>query len=165
MKGRLYSKFSYAFSGIRAGFLSELNIRIEFFLGLLALLISAFLKISSLELALILAFVALVLGFEYFNTGLEWFVDQNHKERSPFAKYIKDSAAAAVLIASISALLCAALIWIPRLSFLLKHGFSYSQTEVLQIAVSALLVIVFPFVCKRVPLKTKADLLLLLEEK
>lgn len=164
MVGRLWSKFSLAFRGLRSAYLTEENIRVEMFLGLLALLISSALKLSSFELVIILAFAALVLSLEYFNTAMEWMVDMHQPFPSPYAGQAKDASSSAVLISSIAALIAALMLWIPRLTFFIKHGISYDAGELATILAALLALILFCIVSIMVPLRSKAQLITNLEE-
>jgi len=63
----------------------------------------------------ILVAIGLVLTAELFNTALEEFCDMVKSEHDPHVAKIKDLAAAAVFIASWTALLLGAAIFIPHL--------------------------------------------------
>lgn len=130
MSLKFKDSFAVALKGIALGFKTEANIRREIFLGLLALAISALVKVSTTELAIIIAFIGFVLCAEYLNTGLEWFIDEYHPQHSEFAAYVKDISAGAVLLASISALAGALVIWIPRVLLLAQTNFRLGQDQV-----------------------------------
>lgn len=72
-------------------------------------------RISRLEwIALVLA-AGIVLAAEAINTAIEIDINLTSPEQHPFARDTKDVAAGAVLIASLMALIIAALIFVPHL--------------------------------------------------
>lgn len=62
--------------------------------------------------AVVVLAVALVLAFELANSALEYLIDHLHPQIAPEIKRAKDVAAAAVLVASIAALLVGVLMLI-----------------------------------------------------
>ncbi|MCY7292766.1 MAG: diacylglycerol kinase family protein, partial [Ferruginibacter sp.] len=92
---------------------NERNFKIEIFLAV-AVCISGFaLRISSIEWLVILINIGFVLSAELVNTAIEKLCDVTTKEMNPIIKIIKDVAAAAVLLAAITAFICALIIFIP----------------------------------------------------
>jgi len=85
----------------------------------LAIVISALLRISAIEWVIVVLCCGIVLITELLNTAIEAVTDLACEERHPLAKIAKDTAAAATLIASVSSLIIAALIFGPRLFSLL----------------------------------------------
>ena len=67
------------------------------------------------ELAILLLTIGFVLVLEALNTALEALVDLASPEYHPLAKIAKDVAAAAVLIAAITAVLVGLVLLLPRL--------------------------------------------------
>jgi diacylglycerol kinase (ATP) len=57
----------------------------------------------------------IVLSAELFNTALEAAIDRASPEHHPLAKVAKDTAAGAVLISAIGAVIVGVLIFLPRL--------------------------------------------------
>lgn len=155
MPGRLCSRFRFAFVGLKAGFLSEENIRIEMGLALFAITVSTALKLSALEFAIIASLVGFVLALEYLNTGIEWLTDLYQPQISPVAKFVKDTAAASVLIASIGSICVALFLWLPRAIFYVRHGLNYSAST--WVALIACLVAFGAYfaLLKLLPLKNK----------
>ena len=104
-----------ALAGIAIAWKEELNFRIEIGCGILALIAAWFLGVSPLELLIIMLLIGFVLSAEALNTALEEFCDMVQRNPDPHIAKIKDLAAAAVLIASFTALVVGAAIFIPYL--------------------------------------------------
>ncbi len=118
----LPSSFRYAFQGIRYGLSSQRNFRIHCLLGTLTLVLSFWLELSRSETSILVLTIASVLILELINTSIEAVVDLAIGPKfHPLAKIAKDCAAAAVVIASISALVIAFLVLFPPL--LVQLGF------------------------------------------
>lgn len=111
----LKGRFKYALSGLKEGVIKDDSIRLQFVFALMAIALSAFLKLSALEWLLILLAITLVISFEIFNSCLEKTVDYISLKKDPRAKLIKDMAAGAVFIVSCFALITAIIIWLPKI--------------------------------------------------
>lgn len=92
----------FAWAGIAHAYRTQANFRIEVWAGVLAVGLALGLHVSP---APILLACALVLSLELLNTALEAVVDLASPELHPLAKAAKDTAAGAVLVASMGALL------------------------------------------------------------
>ena len=119
-KGNNYFKsrfisFRNAFIGLFFTLKSQANFKIQLFAGGLAIILGVILKISPLEWCLIILSVGLVLGMETLNTSIEILCNKIEEEYNESIKKIKDIAAAAVLIFSISALIIGGIIFIPKI--------------------------------------------------
>ena len=114
-RGDLASSFRHAIEGVRYVLAAERNARIDLVVAILAILVGAWLELSPLEWALVIASVALVFAGEMANTVVELTVDLITLEEHPLAKHAKDVAAGAVLVAATSAALIGVLILGPRL--------------------------------------------------
>jgi len=68
-----------------------------------------------MEFLMLIAVIAMVWIAELFNTCIEKLIDFVSTEKHPQIKLIKDMAAAAVMIASVAALLVGAIIFIPKI--------------------------------------------------
>ena len=105
---RLYNKnfleaWKNAFSGIVYAFKTQRNLRIQLVAGIIVVILGIVLKISSSEWAILSLAVFFVLGSEMMNTALEASVDLTTEEYHIKAKLAKDTAAGAVVLASINA--------------------------------------------------------------
>ena len=73
------------------------------------------LKISVTEWCICLVLFGLIISLEMVNTAVEAVVDLVTRERRPLARYAKDTAAGAVLAASIFAAIVGIIIFAPKL--------------------------------------------------
>ncbi|MCL2085979.1 MAG: diacylglycerol kinase family protein [Oscillospiraceae bacterium] len=98
------SCFLYALSGLKTALVSERNLRIHISVMVMVFYFSRFYNFSRLEYALLVLTCAVVIALELVNTAIENAVDLSG-EISDNAKTAKDTAAAAVLVAAIFAVL------------------------------------------------------------
>lgn len=98
------ARLVYALAGIKAVWHREASFRTQVGFAAAAAAVVAVLRPGWLWTALIAACVGLVLAFELMNSALEYLIDKVHPEIAPEIKRAKDAAAAAVLVASITAL-------------------------------------------------------------
>jgi len=110
---RLLKSFKYAISGLVKIFKEEQNLRIQFFLGLLAMCFAYFFKIEKIEFLLIIFSVGLVILMETINSAVERIADILKPRINNYIKEIKDITAAAVMIASIISLIIGIIIFYP----------------------------------------------------
>ena len=104
----LFMSFAYAFRGIYYALKYERNMRIHFTCMVYMysfLLIYDFFKVSATQFAVIFLANALVTALELVNTAVERSVDLASREHTEKGKVAKDTAAGAVLIAAIFAVL------------------------------------------------------------
>jgi diacylglycerol kinase len=94
---------SNAMDGLTNAIREEPNFRIQIVMGLLAIVAAAALRFGPSQWALLILAIGLVLCAELFNTCLEHFIDLMHPAEHDLAMRAKHSGAAAVLIASLTA--------------------------------------------------------------
>lgn len=111
--------FVYAFNGLVIFFRHERNGKIQSFVAAVILVVSWWLKVSSMELIIILACIAAVLSLEMLNSALEKLCNLVHPTYHPAIKTIKDMAAASVLWTSIFSTIIGVIIFLPKISSLL----------------------------------------------
>lgn len=112
----LLSSFKYAWAGVRYAFVTQRNFRIHTVIGVLAISLGFFLKITPVEMAVVGLTISLVLVLELLNTAIESVVDLTVKQSyHELAKIAKDCAAGAVLVSTLAAVLVAGLILLPPL--------------------------------------------------
>ncbi|MDO4244427.1 MAG: diacylglycerol kinase [Deinococcus sp.] len=99
---RWWRSAGFAWAGVAHTYRSQPNFRIETWAAVVALSLALLLRVPLAPIALS---CALVLALELVNTAAEALVDLVSPEVHPLAKVAKDSAAAAVLLASFGALL------------------------------------------------------------
>jgi diacylglycerol kinase len=113
MKKRIQS-FGYAFRGIKAVFLSEVNMKIHIFITVLVVIGGVVFTISLTEWMFCLVCIAIVTGAEMMNTAIENVVDLASPEQHPLAGKAKDIAAGAVLLCAIISVIIGLIIFLPK---------------------------------------------------
>lgn len=103
----------YAIAGLRYVYVHERNFRIHVVIALIALIMAITLQASAVQWLFIITAVASVFALEIVNTVFEKVVDMFHPRVHEYAGIIKDLMAAAVVVASLSALIVGASIFIP----------------------------------------------------
>ena len=110
-----YQSFGHAFRGWWYVLRTQRNAWIHTVIATLVFIVSAWLKISRQEWAIIILTSAMVFAAEFINTAIEAVVDLASPEKHPLAKVGKDVGAAAVLISALAAILIGLLILGPPL--------------------------------------------------
>ncbi len=113
--GGLVPSFRYAGAGLWWALKTQRNLRIHIGLGTLATLLGLLLGFSTLEFAVLVVTMTLVITLELVNTVVEAAVDLASPAYHPLAKVAKDVAAGAVLASAIGAVLIGLLLFLPRL--------------------------------------------------
>ena len=113
--GRFVKSFGYAFSGLGYAFKSQFNFKVHVLILVLVGIAGCWLKLSATEWLWIAVAGGVVLVVELLNTAIEVLVDLVSPAIHPKAKIIKDVAAAAVLVAAVTALLIGLLIFVPKI--------------------------------------------------
>jgi undecaprenol kinase len=98
-----WRRLAFAVVGIRATIRSEASFRAQLLLGLAAAVVLALVRPPLIWLAMCFMSASVVLALELVNTALEHLADRLHPERHIAIQRAKDCAAAAVLLASIAA--------------------------------------------------------------
>jgi diacylglycerol kinase (ATP) len=109
-----FKSFYYAGAGIKQFFRQEHNARIHLAAAIVVGLLAWWLKVSPTEAVALVIVVGLVWVTEMLNTCVEKTMDMVTREQHPQVKIIKDLAAGAVLIATITALIVGSIIFIPK---------------------------------------------------
>jgi diacylglycerol kinase len=108
--------FYHAFAGISSTFKSERNFRVHLIAAALAIVLGFILKIGSLQWLAVTFSIGLVLTAECINTAVEHIVDLvTERTYHDAAKAAKDTAAAAVLVASLCAAVTGFMVFLPPL--------------------------------------------------
>ncbi len=118
----LPESFYHAFAGVLIGLKRERNLRIHFCLVPVVCATAVWLRVDTVGwLALVLS-MAFVISTEFLNTAIEHLVDiSTDGQYHLSAKYAKDTAAAAVLLASVTAATVGLIVLGPRLFATLVH--------------------------------------------
>ncbi len=106
--------FENAFYGLKVFLTTTHNSWIQISVGLITVWLGFVFDISQTEWLFVVLSIGFVLAAEAFNTALEFDIDLTSPEYHQFAKYTKDVAAGAVLIASITASVVGLIIFLPK---------------------------------------------------
>ena len=112
---RLYKSFVYSFRGLFKTFKEEQNLKVQTFIGLLALGFGWYFKISRFEWLALILVISLVILMEVVNSAVERVTDVLKPRINGYVKEIKDIMAAAVMLASFIAVIVGLIIFIPYL--------------------------------------------------
>lgn len=110
---RLFKSFGYAFKGLLKTFREEQNLRLQIAASLAAAAAAAYFRISRLEWAALVLAIILVLVTEIVNSAAERITDVLKPRINSYVKEIKDIMAAAVMFASLAALIIGIIIFWP----------------------------------------------------
>lgn len=110
----LIDSFNYAFDGVVYAFKTQRNIRLHFLAAGIVLLVSLVLKLTKVEVLLLLTTIAFVIVAEMINTAIEVTIDMITREHHPLAAIAKNVAAGAVLVASFLAVIVGYLVFFPK---------------------------------------------------
>lgn len=113
---RIFNKFLNAFRGFFILAKEEKSLWFHFFSTIIVVILGFVFKVTRTEWVLLSLTIALVIGMEIMNTGLEYLVDLVSFEYNVRAKKVKDLGAAATLFASIVAIVVGLIIFIPYLT-------------------------------------------------
>ncbi|NVN96189.1 MAG: diacylglycerol kinase family protein [Bacteroidetes bacterium] len=120
LKNRLKS-FIYAFKGVKFVFLSQHNMWIHIVLAFIAVTLGFVLGINIFEWVAVIFSIGFVLSMEIFNSAIETLVDLTSPNYNEKAGKIKDMAAGAVLISAITTAIIGAIIFIPKILNFLNY--------------------------------------------
>lgn len=112
---KIIKKFYYAITGCVDGMLHDKSIRLQGIISILVVLGGIYVQLHIQEWMIIVAMIGFVVTLEYVNSAIEGIVDMISPNYHPMAKKVKDYAAAAVLVASITAFLMAVFILLNRI--------------------------------------------------
>ena len=111
---RLHS-FAAALRGLLTSVRSEANFQLELVLAIIATALGTWLHLAAVEWAILVLAMGGVLAAELFNTAIEQLADVQKPRLDPVVKIVKDVAAAAVLVTSLTALIIGIVLFAPRL--------------------------------------------------
>ena len=112
---RFIKSFSYALDGLKYAFKYEQNIIAHIFATILVIAFGIIFHISYTEWLILFLIIGLVIATELINTSIEATIDLITKEKNPLAKVAKDTAAAAVMVFAIIAVILGLMIFIPKI--------------------------------------------------
>jgi undecaprenol kinase len=114
--------FFHAFHGLWVGLKEQRNVRIHLSVACLVLIMAVLFKVDLQDWVSLIVAMGFVLCAEFINTALEYLVDISADgEYHSSARAAKDTAAAAVLIASLVATIIGVIVFGPRLLILYRQ--------------------------------------------
>ncbi|MEI8360967.1 MAG: diacylglycerol kinase family protein [bacterium] len=116
---RLIKSFTYAFKGLVKTWREEQNLQIHTVMAIITILIGFLFGLSSIEWLFLILCITLVVIMEVVNSAVERVTDILKPRIHGYVKEIKDIMAAAVLLASISAVIVGLIIFGPKFYALL----------------------------------------------
>jgi len=105
----------FALQGMKQFFSRDRNGQIQIVIGITAIILGFTVSLTSFQWLLVLFCIGLVISLEMINSAIERFCDLVTTDFHPGIKVIKDVAAGAVLVASITSLVIGLIIFIPAL--------------------------------------------------
>lgn len=130
--------FNYAIEGIVYALRTQRNMRVHMTVAVLVAVGSLFLGVTRMELVSVVFAISLVFLTELLNTAIEAAVDVAVDTYDPLAKTAKDVAAAAVLVASVNALIVAYLVLFDPLRGITQRGLEVVRFAAPDVTVIAL---------------------------
>ena len=112
---RFFKSFGYALDGLVYAFKYEQNMLVHILATITVVILGIVLEISPVEWLICFLIIGLVIATELINTSIEAVVDLTCPETNPLAKVAKDTAAAAVMVFAIVAILLGVFIFLPKI--------------------------------------------------
>lgn len=119
--GSLLQSFVFAGRGLRWVLASQRNMKLHVAAASAALAAAAWFRINTLDLALIVFAIALVMVAEMVNSAVEKAVDLVTADNHPLAGLAKDAAAGAVLLAAFFSVIIGLLVFYPHVKMWLTE--------------------------------------------
>ena len=107
--------FKYAFSGIAKVVLTERNMQIHVVAAITVVGFGVYYHLTTTEWCLVTICIAAVFSAEMFNTAIEKWIDFVHPQQHKTVGFVKDVAAAAVLVLAIAAAVVGLMIFLPKI--------------------------------------------------
>ncbi|MFH1542655.1 MAG: diacylglycerol kinase family protein [bacterium] len=114
MPKKLMKSIKYARAGAKHAFATQRNLWIHFGVGVGVIGWAASLRVSQLEMAILVITIIVVIVTEMVNTAIEETINILSPEKREQAGLAKNVAAAAVLLAALGSLVIGCIIFIPR---------------------------------------------------
>ena len=112
----IFRSFAHAARGFAYAFKMERNFRIQSCIAFLVLVLTVVLPLATWERVVLISMVMAVLVLELLNTGIERLIDLVKPRLDAYVKDVKDVMAAAVLLASVFAVIVGCVIFWPHLA-------------------------------------------------
>ena len=110
---RLYKSFTYAFRGLGKTLKEEQNLQIQSIVGLVVIILGWYFRIEVEKWLILILVIGLVILMELINSAVERITDVLKPRLDSYVKEIKDIMAAAVMLASVIAIIVGLIIFLP----------------------------------------------------
>lgn len=148
---KLLESFNHAIDGIIEAVRTQRNMRIHILATLGVLIACFFFDISKLEFLVLAITITLVISAELVNTAIEAVVDLNTNYYHPLSRIAKNTAAGAVLITAINALIVGYIIFWDKLSlFSYEVIHKFKKSEPYMIFIALVIVILTTLIVKAI---------------
>ena len=111
---KFFHSFTYPIKGLKYAYRNEKNLAFDVGMALVVYIAAFIFKLSGIEWAILMLTMGLVISCELINTAIEAVVDLVTEEYHPLAKVAKDTAAAAVFVFAIIAIIVGLIIFGPK---------------------------------------------------
>ncbi|WP_222619661.1 MULTISPECIES: diacylglycerol kinase family protein [Pontibacter] len=115
-----YNSFKFAIKGINSAVRSEPHMRLHILAAIGVILLGIIFRVTKVEWCLLAGSIGLVITAEIFNTSIETLTNLVSPQHNPLAGKTKDLAAAAVLVAAITAAIVGLIIFVPYVQDLIN---------------------------------------------
>ncbi|GBE41183.1 MAG TPA: phosphatase PAP2 family protein [Nitrospirae bacterium] len=132
---------NHAIEGILHAAKTQRHMRYHLYAAIIVLISAFLLGVGRIELVVLISLAILVISIEMINTSIEIITDILFKEYDPRAKAIKDTAAGAVLIAAMGAVIIGYIMLFEPLREFFYSGMDIAKRSEPDIAVLALIVV------------------------
>ena len=112
---KLINSFKHAIEGLISPASDEENMKVHFIVMLCVIVLGIIVKLSKMEWIICIMLFGIVISAEIFNTALERAMDYINDDYDEDIKFIKDTSAAAVLVAAVASAVIGLMIFLPKL--------------------------------------------------
>jgi diacylglycerol kinase len=112
---KFIKSLGFAIQGIKKTFQTEANFKTHLVMTVMVIISGVLLSNSSIEWAIILILIGLILSAELMNTAIELLADEVSESYNYRIKKVKDAMAGAVLVLSIVAIIIGLIIFTPKI--------------------------------------------------
>jgi len=114
-RARFIESAKHALDGIKYRNNYKKNFKIEIIFAIIVMILSFLLKVTIIELGILILIISMVLALEMVNTAIERSVDLVTKDYNELAKIAKDVSAGAVLVMSMFSVIIGIIIFLPKI--------------------------------------------------
>lgn len=148
---KLLESFNHAINGVIDAARTQRNMKIHIIVSIAVLIACFFFDISKAEFLSLAITITMVIGAELVNTSVEAVVDLNTNYYHPLAKVAKNTAAGAVLVTAINAILVGYIVFWDKLSnFSFQVIYKIKHSEPYMILIALIIVVLTVVIVKAI---------------